>query len=156
MANTAIKKLDDCTDLQKKFIAALVSEEAMEIPRKGRMRWCATQAGYPENASLASIVAPLKDIVKECVTEAILVRASINAAWTLAEMSGDALIDSQSRDRMAASNSVLDRVIPKKEAEGSKMQQPIAILVLPAKNLPIQLQEAKVIEHEDVSPIKEG
>lgn len=147
-----IKSRNDCTDKQKLFLTALESPECAEQPRKERWRWCATQAGYPNNSSISDIIAPIKHLIKE-VSENILTRASVEAAWTITDAAGDGFIDAQTKDRISAAKDILDRVVPKKADDSGRGNAPLAILVLPAKQETIKLVEQK---NEDVSTIKEG
>ena len=77
---TEIKKLDDCTELQKKFVQALKSPDIVEVPRRERWRWAATAAGYSENTTVTEITAPIRHLIKD-VAEQIIAEASIAAAW---------------------------------------------------------------------------
>lgn len=135
--------------MQTKFLAALESPEAMKEARHERWRWCAKQAGYGDDVSIASIIAPIQHLIKE-VTETILTRGAIEAAWTLAEAAGDGIIDAQTKDRIAASKDILDRTVPKKEAENKRQATPVAVLVLPTKQQ-VQLVEATEEVTDDVS-----
>jgi hypothetical protein len=148
----AVKTRADCNDKQLLFLAALESHDATLIPRKDRWRWCAEQAGYPNTVPLADIMGPINPLIKE-VAENILLRASVEAAWTLAEAAGDGLIDAQTKDRISAAKDVLDRSVPKKEADNRNQTPAVALLVLPAKQESIKLVEAKF---EDVPTIQEG
>lgn len=152
MAALEIKTRNDCTAKQKLFLTALESPECAEQPRKERWRWCATQAGYANNVSISDVIAPIKHLIKE-VSENILTRASVEAAWTITDAAGDGFIDAQTKDRLAASKDILDRVVPKKSDEGNRNSSPIAVLVLPAKQETMKLVELK---YEDVPTIKEG
>lgn len=138
-----IKTRADCTELQAKFLAALESPEAMKQPRTERWRWCAKQAGYAEDVSIASIVAPIQHLIKE-VAETILMRGAVEAAWTLAEAAGDGIIDAQTKDRINASKDILERTVPKKEPDSRKQAAPVAVLVLPT------MQQHKLVETEEV------
>lgn len=146
-----LKSRNDCDEKQLKFLIALESPEAAEVfPRKARWRWAATQAGYDDSVSIASITAPLQNLIKE-VAEAILQRAAVEAAWTLADAVGDGVIDAQTKDRISAAKDTLDRVVPKKGESSDKRAAPIAVLVLPAK------QQLNLIESvNELPPVQEG
>lgn len=157
MANTPIKTLADCTENQRKFLAALGSQEALTIPsRQARWEWCVEQAGYPKGTKPATVIAGIPEHLIKDVINGILVISSIEAVWTLADAASSGIIDAQTKDRLAASRDILDRTTPKKGEEQSKQQQPIAVLILPAKSEPIRLVEARVIEHEDLPTSQEG
>jgi len=143
MANVAIKSIAECTDLQKKFISALTSQEALSIPRgNSRYRWAMDQAGYAETTAIASVLAPLQPVMGE-IADLILSRAAVDAAMQLADtITGDNL-DAQTKDRNSAANAVLDRVVPKKETEQKSKSQPMAVIVLPAKNQSVQFVEVR-------------
>lgn len=153
MANSVvIKSRADCTDLQKKFLTALESPECARQPRDERWRWAATQAGYSSDTSISDIIAPMAHLVKE-VAESILLRASVEAAWTLSDAAGHGAIDAQTKDRIAASRDILDRTVPKKGEDVAKSTAPVAVLVLPAKHEAVKLVQ---VSNEDISTIKEG
>ena len=146
MANSVvIKTRADCTDAQKKFLLALESPEAMEQPRSERWRWCAEQAGYKKDVAISTIIAPIQHLIKE-VTEAILLRASVEAAWTLTDAASGGIIDAQTKDRIAASKDILDRSVPKKDTDNKNQVAPIALLVLPAKQETVKLVEARELD----------
>lgn len=147
-----LKTRAECDDKQRLFLAALESHEVASQPRKERWRWCADQAGYSSQTPIADILGPIKGLIKE-VAENILSRASVEAAWTLAEAAGDGLIDAQTKDRISASRDILDRSVPKKEADGGKQAPAIAVLVLPAKQEAVRLIETG--EFENLPTIKE-
>jgi hypothetical protein len=152
LATTKVKTRNDCDEKQKIFLTALESPECATQPRSQRWRWCADQAGYPASTPISDIIAPISGLIKE-VSENILTRASVEAAWTISEAAGDGLIDAQTKDRIAASRDILDRVVPKKAEDTGKGSGPIAVLVLPAKQETIKLVN---MTHEDLSTIKEG
>lgn len=143
-----IKTLSDCTEPQKKFIGALCSFEITEIPRKERYRWAARQAGYEDTTAISQILGPIQHLVISA-TQRILAEASVEAAWTMRE-SLEGTVDANTKVRLQAAADILDRAVGKKnnESDQSSKNPPMAILVLPAKQI------AKVIEHqvEDISP----
>lgn len=146
MANDVIKTLNDCTDLQKKFIAAITSEEIHEVDKKKRWRWAAQQAGYADNVPISNILKPIRHLLKD-VAQLILDRASIEASWQLAGAAGSGDIDAQTKDRLSASKDILDRVVPKKDPNaGTKESRPVAVIVLPTKGEDYKVIEGKAEE----------
>lgn len=138
------KKLSECTDQQKKFLAALTSPEILDIPPKSRWRWAAQQAGYSDNITIATIIRPIQHLIAD-QAELVLARSSMEASWQLANAAGGGDIDAQTKDRISAAKDILDRVIPKKDPSAGKVNIPMAVLVLPAK------QKIAEIEYEDIS-----
>lgn len=155
MANVAIKSRADCTELQQKFLMALESPDAQEIPRKERWRWCADQAGYPPNTPIANIVQPIQGLIKE-VVDTILMRSSVEAAWTLSAAAGDGLIDPQTKDRLAAARDILDRTVPKKEAERDRTPPMAVVLTLPAKQALRLVEDTTEVDETDIPATQEG
>jgi len=154
MANsTAIKTIDDCTDMQKKFIYAITSDEIREIKDlRKRWRWAADQAGYEKNTPISTILRPIQHLLKD-VAQLILDRASIEASWQLAGAAGGGEIDAQIKDRLAASRDILDRSVPKKDSDaGKKNTQPVAVIVLPTKGEDVKVIEGQAKEvYEEIS-----
>lgn len=141
--NVAIKTIADCTELQKKLIAALTSDEARSIRKTNdRWRWAMQQAGYSENTALVAVQQSLQPVMGE-IADLILARASVDAAMHLADVVGGGEVDAHTKDRSSAANTVLDRVVPKKETKSGSSQAPVAVIILPAKNQTVQLVEAK-------------
>ena len=141
--NVAIKKISDCTELQKKCISALASDEARKIKgTNARWRWSMTQAGYSEETAVVSVQIALQPVMGE-IAELIMARASVDAAMHLADVVGGGDIDAHTKDRSSAANSLLDRIVPKKEANVARDKQPMAVIILPAKNQAVQLVEMK-------------
>lgn len=147
-----VKTRAECDEQQKLFLTALESQDAALQPRDKRWRWCAQQAGYPDNKAISDIITPIKHLIKE-VAENILIRASVEAAWTVSEAAGEGLIDAQTKDRISAAKDILDRVVPKKEADSGKSAPPMAVLILPAKQEAVKFVQAT---NEDISAIKEA
>jgi len=150
---TEIKTIDDCTEMQRKFIAALTSQEISEQPKKSRWRWAARQAGYSESLPISQILKPIQHLLKD-VAQLILDRASIEASWQLADAAGDGAIDAQTKDRISASKDILDRVVPKKDANvGKESKMPVAVVILPTKTETIKIEEGVYREIESVEKI---
>ena len=143
MAANVIKTRADANAKQKLFLTALESYECSKLPRADRWRWCAQQAGYPDNVPISDILAPIQHLIKE-VSESILIRASVEAAWTLSDAAGDGLIDAQTKDRLNAAKDIMDRTVPKKTEDTGRNSQPVALLILPAKQEQIKLVEGTV------------
>lgn len=89
---------------------------------------------------MSDILSPIQHLVKE-VSETILTRASVEAAWTLSDAAGEGLIDAMTKDRLHAAKDILDRTVPKKSEDITKTVQPVAVLILPAKQEQIRLIE---------------
>lgn len=143
------KTLAECTEQEKKFLAALGSIEILEVSKKERYKWAAEQAGFETTESLSSIMAPIQHLIKD-VVEMILVRSSLDAALQLADTAADGQIDVHTEARLKASRDILDRVVPKKGDAPTKSDTPVAILVLPAKQ---EIASAQIIDSKDYKVI---
>lgn len=121
----AKKKL---TDLEKRFLAALYSQEAMGDYQKAR-----ELAGYPETTPINQIVDSLADEIKD-YTYKFLTLNSAKAAITMVDaLNGDKPV---SRERFKASTEVLDRAgIVKREQIDVHHEIPNAVIILPAKDI---------------------
>lgn len=113
-----------------------------------------TQAGYSEDTAVSSVVQPLQHLMRE-VAEQILARSVVEASWQLAGAVGDGAIDAQTRDRLAASRDIMDRVIPKKQEAAPREERVTTILVLPVKQETLQLITENV-KHEEISTAETG
>jgi hypothetical protein len=149
-----IKTIQDCTDKQKLFLQYLASVEVMDQPVKLRWRWAMTQAGYSEDTAVSSVVQPLQHLMKE-VAEQILARGVVEATWQLMGAVGDGTIDAQTKDRLAASRDILDRVVPKRQEAAPKELQVTTILVLPVKQETLQLTSENV-KNAEISTVETG
>lgn len=144
MANE-IAKLEDCTDKQRGFIQALKSPDIVNVASKDRFRWAADAGGYSPTTSLTEILSPLRHLIKD-IAEQMLSEASIYAAWQVMDPVSGGDVDSSTKLRLDAAREILDRSVPKK-AEAKKTNEPITIVLMPAKQ---EVTEAvQYIEHEE-------
>ena len=140
-----IAKLAECTDKQRAFIQALKSPEIVNIASKDRFRWAADKAEYSNTTSISEIMAPLRHLVKD-IAEQMLSDASIYAAWQVTDTLTGGEVDSSTKVRLEAAKEILDRSVPKR-AEAKRTNEPITIVIMPAKQEIIEVSQ--YIEHEN-------
>ena len=115
------------TDMQEKFLDVLFGEA------KGNPREAARLAGYSEH-SYPKVIRNLKKEITE-LAENHLSTHSAQAATRLTDLIDEARTTPHSNIRLAAANSVLDRVgITKKDQLDVNMKALHGIFILPAKD----------------------